>query len=115
MPTNSLSGATRELWLRGRLVGSITRLSRWTPHNSGDPARVAQDEGFRPDCDVATLSKLRTVRLGDTVTAGNAAQQNDAAAACLIVAEDALERLGLEPIALLQVGRRWAATRRAWA
>ena len=36
---------------------------------------------------------------GGTVTAGNAAQQNDAAAACLVVAEDRLEELGLEPIA----------------
>jgi acetyl-CoA C-acetyltransferase len=32
------------------------------------------------------------------VTAGNASQQNDAAAACLVVAEDKLEELGLEPM-----------------
>jgi acetyl-CoA C-acetyltransferase len=36
-----------------------------------------------------------------TVTAGNSSQQNDAAAACLIVAEDKLVELGLEPIAFL--------------
>jgi acetyl-CoA C-acetyltransferase len=40
------------------------------------------------------------------VTAGNACQQNDAAAACLIVAEDKLEELGLTPMGWL-VG--WAA------
>jgi acetyl-CoA C-acetyltransferase len=40
------------------------------------------------------------------VTAGNASQQNDAAAACLVVAEDKLAELGLEPMAYL-VG--WAA------
>ena len=34
-------------------------------------------------------------------TAGNAAQQNDAAAACLVVAEDKLASLGLAPIAFL--------------
>ena len=33
------------------------------------------------------------------VTAGNASQQNDASAACLVVAEDKLEELGLTPIA----------------
>ena len=32
------------------------------------------------------------------VTAGNASQQNDAAAACLVVAEDKVEELGLKPI-----------------
>jgi acetyl-CoA C-acetyltransferase len=40
------------------------------------------------------------------VTAGNAAQQNDAAAACLVVAEDRLADLGLQPVAFL---RDWAA------
>jgi acetyl-CoA C-acetyltransferase len=35
------------------------------------------------------------------VTAGNASQQNDAAAACLVVAEDKLATLGLEPIGFL--------------
>ena len=41
-----------------------------------------------------------------TVTAGNASQQNDAAAACLVVAEDKLKELKLEPMGYL-VG--WAA------
>src|SRR3546814_1406796 len=43
---------------------------------------------------------------GGVVTAGNASQQNDAAAACLVVAEDRLNELNLEPAAWL-VG--WAA------
>jgi len=41
-----------------------------------------------------------------TVTAGNASQQNDAAAACLVVAEDKLDELGLSPLGY-HVG--WAA------
>ena len=40
------------------------------------------------------------------MTAGNASQQNDAAAACLVVAEDKLKQLKLEPMGYL-VG--WAA------
>ena len=40
------------------------------------------------------------------VTAGNASQQNDAGAACLVVAEDKLAELGLEPIAWFH---SWAA------
>ena len=43
---------------------------------------------------------------GGVVTAGNSSQQNDAAAACLIVAEDKLASLELEPMGVL-VG--WAA------
>ena len=43
---------------------------------------------------------------GGTATAGNSSQQNDAAAACLVVAEDRLAELGLEPIGFLH---SWAA------
>lgn len=76
------------------------------PQRRGDPVVFNRDEGIRPDTTTATLAKLRTVTPGGTVTAGNAAQQNDAAAACLVVAEDKLDELGLEPIGYLE---GWAA------
>ncbi|MHA7664807.1 acetyl-CoA C-acetyltransferase [Mycolicibacterium sp. HS_4_1] len=76
------------------------------PQRRGDPVTVARDEGVRPDTTIDTLMRLRTIQSGGTVTAGNAAQQNDAAAACLVVAEDKLESLGLEPIGFLE---GWAA------
>ena len=62
----------------------------------GDPVIFAHDEGYRADATAETLAKLRPLE-GGVVTAGNASQQNDAAAACLVVAEDKLEELGLEP------------------
>jgi acetyl-CoA C-acetyltransferase len=65
-----------------------------------------RDEGIRADSSIKTLAALRPVIADGTVTAGNAAQQNDAAAACLIVAEDKLAALGLTPIAFI-VG--WSA------
>jgi len=77
------------------------------PQRRGEPVTVAKDEGVRPDTTVQSLAKLRTIMPGGTVTAGNASQQNDAAAACLVVAEDKLEGLGMEPLGYL-VG--WAAT-----
>ncbi len=77
------------------------------PQRRGDPVIFDTDEGVRPDTDVETLSRLRTVVSGGTVTAGNSSQQNDAAAACLVVAEDRLEELGLEPLGFLE---GWAAT-----
>lgn len=68
------------------------------PQKRADPVIVAKDEGFRADASMETLSRLRPIQ-GGVVTAGNASQRNDAAAACLLVAEDRLEELGLEPIA----------------
>ncbi|MEU3528737.1 acetyl-CoA C-acetyltransferase [Streptomyces sp. NPDC038707] len=76
------------------------------PQRRGEPVVFDRDEGVRADSSVETLAKLRTVVPGGTVTAGNASQQNDAAAACLVVAEDRLEALGLEPIGFLE---GWAA------
>ena len=51
-----------------------------------------------------------------TVTAGNASQQNDAAAACLVVAEDKLAELGPRADGLVRrLGRGRLRSRRAWA
>lgn len=46
------------------------------------------------------------------MTAGNASQQNDAAAAMLVVAEDRLDELGLEPSGSSTVGPRPVVNRR---
>lgn len=67
----------------------------------GDPIQFSRDEGIRADTTIESLAKLRVLMPNGTTTAGNAAQQNDAAAACLIVAEDKLKEYGLEPIAYL--------------
>lgn len=66
-----------------------------------EPLVVSVDEGVRPDTSVDVLASLKPVMPDGVVTAGNAAQQNDAAAACLIVAEDALTSLGLQPAGFL--------------
>jgi acetyl-CoA C-acetyltransferase len=75
------------------------------PQKRGDPVIFAHDEGYRTDASMETLGALKPIE-GGIVTAGNASQQNDAAAACLIVAEDRLAELGLEPIAWFH---SWAA------
>lgn len=60
------------------------------------------DEHIRPDCDVESLAKMRTVFKGDgTVTAGNASGINDAAAAIVMMNAKAAEKGGHEPIARL--------------
>lgn len=81
-------------WDAGKFDGHLVPID--VPQRRGDPVRFAQDEGFRPDASMETLGALRALE-GGVVTAGNASQQNDAAAACLVVAEDKLAELGLEP------------------
>jgi acetyl-CoA C-acetyltransferase len=77
------------------------------PQRRGDPVTVTRDEGVRPDSTPEVLGKLRPIMPSGTVTAGNASQQNDAAAACLVVAEEQIEPLGLEPLGYLA---GWAVT-----
>nr|MDT0665599.1 acetyl-CoA C-acyltransferase [Micromonospora sp. DSM 115978] len=93
-----------EAWEAGRFADEVVAVD--VPQRRGEPVRFERDEGVRPDTTPQSLSKLRTVMPGGTVTAGNSSQQNDAAAACLVVAEDKLAELGLEPDGFL-VG--WAA------
>ncbi len=80
------------------------------PQRKGDPKIFAHDEGYRADATMESLGALKPLEAkaipGAVVTAGNASQQNDAAAACLVVAEHKLEELGLEPIAWFH---SWAA------
>ena len=91
-------------WDAGKFDDEIVPVE--VPQRKGDPITVSKDEGVRPDATAESLGKLRTLMKDGVVTAGNASQQNDAAAACLIVAEDQLEKLGLEPMGYF-VG--WAA------
>jgi acetyl-CoA C-acetyltransferase len=91
-------------WDAGKFANEVVPVS--VPQKKGDPILFAGDEGVRPDASMESVSKLKPIIKEGTVTAANAAQQNDAAAACLIVAEDKLKELGLQPLAYL---KGWAA------
>ncbi|MDI9941435.1 MULTISPECIES: acetyl-CoA C-acetyltransferase [Rhodococcus] len=67
----------------------------------GNVSVVARDEGIRPETTPETLARLRSALKDGVVTAGNASQQNDAASSMLVVAEDQLDELGLEPMGFL--------------
>lgn len=61
---------------------------------------VDTDEGPRADTALEKLSKLRPVFAdGGSVTAGNASQTSDGAAMVLVMSEDMVKELGVEPIA----------------
>ncbi|CAI6016708.1 acetyl-CoA C-acyltransferase [Cohnella sp. JJ-181] len=58
------------------------------------------DEGVRPDTTPEALAKLKPVfKAGGTVTAGNASQMSDGAAALLVMSRERAEALGLAPLA----------------
>ena len=58
----------------------------------------ATDEGVRPDTSVEGLAKLKPAfSLGGSVTAGNASQTSDGAAAAVLMSRERAEALGLKP------------------
>ncbi len=58
------------------------------------------DEGVRPDTNLETLAKLRPAfSVTGSVTAGNASQTSDGAAAVMIMDREKAESLGLKPLA----------------
>ena len=59
---------------------------------------VSVDEGVRRDTTVEGLSKLRAVfKQGGIITAGNASQTSDGAAFALVMSEEKVKELGLQP------------------
>lgn len=95
--------ATRA-WKEGKFDDELVKVP--VPQKRGEAVMFAKDEGIREDATPASLAALKPIEKGGVVTAGNASQQNDAASACLVVAEEKLDELKLEPMGWL-VG--WAA------
>jgi acetyl-CoA C-acetyltransferase len=91
-------------WREGRFDAEVVPVP--VPQKKGEETMFARDEGIREDASLESLARLRPLLAEGTVTAGNSSQQSDAASACLVVADDHLSKLGLEPAAYL-VG--WAS------
>ena len=91
-------------WSAGKFDAEIVPVP--VPQRKGDDLLFEKDEGIRADSSVEKLAKLRPLMGDGTVTAGNSSQQNDAAAACLVVAEHKLAALNLTPLAFFG---GWAA------
>jgi acetyl-CoA C-acetyltransferase len=66
------------------------------PQRKGDPIIVSADEGIRADTTPASLAGLRPAFAKDgTITAGNASQISDGAAAVVVMSRAKAEELGL--------------------
>jgi acetyl-CoA C-acetyltransferase len=87
-----------EAWKNGRFDDEVVPVE--VPQRRGDPITVEQDEGIRSDTTVEGLGKLRAAFTSDgTVTAGNASQVSDGAAALVLTSAAKASELGLEPLA----------------
>src|SRR6202030_2416172 len=69
-----------------------------TKAESFEPITLKSDEGNRPDTTLEGLAALKPVREGGTITAGNASQLSDGAAACLVMNAKLAEQRGLNPL-----------------
>ena len=85
---------------RGWFAEEIAAVS--IPQRKGDPLVVTQDEGIREDTTVESLGRLRPAFAVDgTITAGNASQISDGAAALVITSRQEAERHGCTPMAFV--------------
>lgn len=81
----------------GRFADEIVEVR--VPQRKGDDLIVSQDEGVRPGTTTESLGKLRPAfDPNGTVTAGNASQISDGAAAVVVASRNAVDRLGLHPL-----------------
>jgi acetyl-CoA C-acetyltransferase len=70
------------------------------PQRKKDPIIFDTDEGPRADTSIESLARLKTVFKKDgTVTAGNASQISDGAAAMVLMTMDRAKKLGVKPLA----------------
>jgi acetyl-CoA C-acetyltransferase len=87
-----------EAWVSGRLASEVVPVE--VHPKKGAPVIVDRDEGIRPDTTEEGLAKLRPAFTADgTVTAGNASQISDGAAAVIVMSEERADQLGLQPVA----------------
>ena len=88
----------QEAWGDGRMAEEVIAVQ--VPQRKGDPVVFDRDEGIRPDTTLEGLSALTPAFTANgTVTAGNASQISDGAAAVLVMSERKAQELGLTPLA----------------
>jgi acetyl-CoA C-acetyltransferase len=85
-------------WASGAMAEEVVPVD--VSRTPGVPRVVDRDEGIRPDSSTESLAKLKPV-FGEagTITAGNASQISDGAAAVVVTSRKRAQQLGLEPLA----------------
>jgi acetyl-CoA C-acetyltransferase len=82
---------------KGRFAEEIVPVS--VPQRKGEPIVIDTDEGVRPETTLESLASLRPAFSEEgTVTAGNASQISDGAAAVIVMSPERVDELGLAPL-----------------
>ena len=84
-------------WASGRFADEVVAVE---VQDRGGPTVVERDEGIRPDTTAEALAALAPAFTPTgTITAGNASQLSDGAAATVVMSAARAEALGVEPLA----------------
>ncbi|HKA67415.1 MAG TPA: acetyl-CoA C-acetyltransferase [Solirubrobacterales bacterium] len=99
-------------WAEGRLAEETVPVE--VPGRKGQVTVVERDEGFRGDTTAAGLGTLKPAfRKDGTITAGNASQISDGAAAVVVMSRERARRAKIEPLAEI-VSHGMSADRFGW-
>jgi acetyl-CoA C-acetyltransferase len=81
----------------GRFADEVVPVE--VPQRKGDPILIESDEGVRPGTTAESLAKLRPAFEADgTISAGNASQISDGAAAVVMMSKAKADELGVTPL-----------------
>jgi len=99
-------------WESGLLAEEVVPVE--VRQQRGDPLKVGRDEGVRPGATVEALARLAPAFKKDgTITAGNASQISDGAAAVVVMSSERARRSGVAPLAEI-VAHGMSADRYSW-
>ena len=99
-------------WEGGAMADEVAVVA--VPQRRGDAVKVDRDEGVRAGTTTESLGRLAPAFRSDgTITAGNASQISDGAAAVVVMSKERAHALGIEPLAEI-VAHGMSADRYAW-
>jgi acetyl-CoA C-acetyltransferase len=99
-------------WDSGALAAEVVAVT--IPRRRGEAVKVERDEGVRAGTTKESLGKLSPAfGAGGTITAGNASQISDGAAAVVVMSKERARALKVEPLAEI-VAHGMSADRYAW-
>jgi acetyl-CoA C-acetyltransferase len=99
-------------WESGAMAAEVVTVA--IPQRRGEAVKVERDEGVRPGTTQESLGKLAPAfRQKGTITAGNASQISDGAAAVVVMSAERARALNVEPLAEI-VAHGMSADRYAW-
>jgi acetyl-CoA C-acetyltransferase len=85
-------------WASGRFAGEVVGVP--VQGRAGETTVVERDEGIRPQTTEESLARLPPAFTPEgTITAGNASQLSDGAAAIVVMSAERAQTLGVEPLA----------------